>query len=236
MPFFWTTLMLSHGSIAGNAERGSSARVTNRHRFSYPGYAEMLVGQPHDDEIDSNDKKRNPHPTVLEFLKQALHLDRRQVAAFASWDTFDWIVEHQPGSITSNAGFDRYDCGAGPCDPAIATINQLQTKASTPWDEARHDAFTFQLALAHLKTARPRVLYIALDETDDWAHDGRYDRVLDALHATDEYLRELWAFLQQESDYRDKTAVIITTDHGRGRTPADWRDHGSKVAGAENIW
>ena len=28
----------------------------------------------------------------------------------------------------------------------------------------------------------------------------------------------------------------MTTDHGRGSTPADWTDHGQKVEGAEYIW
>jgi Type I phosphodiesterase / nucleotide pyrophosphatase len=232
MPFLWTVLMAQHGSIAGNPARGSSVRVTNRHRFSYPGYAELLLGEAHDDVIDSNDKRRNPYPTVLEFLKQRLRLDKERVAAFASWDTFDWIVEHEAGTITSNAGFDAYD-GAG---PAVDRVNRLQSEALTPWDAARHDAYTFELAMAHVKQFRPRVLYLAFDETDDWAHDGRYDRVLDSLHATDGYLRELWSVVQRDDAYRDRTAVVITADHGRGNTPADWRDHGSKIDGAEQIW
>ena len=90
--------------------------------------------------------------------------------------------------------------------------------------------------MAHLRTARPRVLYIAFDETDDWAHDGRYDRVVDTLHLIDEYLRELWSFLQQDAGYRGRTAIVVTADHGRGDTPADWRNHGANVSGAENIW
>ena len=234
LPFLWTTLAARHGSIAGNLARGSSVRITNRHRFSYPGYSEILVGEAHDDVIDSNDKRRNPYPTVLEFLKQSLHLDKAQVAAFASWDAFDWIVEHDEGAITSNAGFERYD--RGDPDPVVELVNRLQSEAVTPWDAARHDAFTFQLAMTHLKAVHPRVLYIAFDETDDWAHDGRYDYVLDALHRIDGYLRELWTTLQQDSRYRDRTAMVITADHGRGNTPEDWRNHGSKVAGAEQIW
>ncbi len=232
MPFFWGTMATKHGSIAGNRARGSSVRVTNRHRFSYPGYAEILVGQAHDEAIDSNDKRRNPFPTVLEFLKEKLGVDSRQVAAFASWDTFDWIVEHEPGAIVSNAGFEPYDG----VEAGVALLNRLQLETSTPWDGARHDAYTFRLAMAHLRTSRPRVLYIAFDETDDWAHDGRYDRVLDTLHLIDEYLTELWSFLQGDSGYRDRTAVVITADHGRGRTAADWRDHGARVSGAEDIW
>jgi Type I phosphodiesterase / nucleotide pyrophosphatase len=232
MPFFWETLMARYGSIAGDRAHGSSVRVTNRHWFSYPGYAEILTGQAHDDVIASNDMRRNPYPTVLEFFKRKLKLDAAQVAAFASWDTFDWIVEHEPGAITSNAGFEAYDNGDG----AVETLNRLQLETLTPWDGARFDAYTFRLAMAHLITKRPRVLYVAFDETDDWAHDGRYDRVLDALNHVDGYLSELWSALQAQTAYRDRTAILITVDHGRGDTPADWRDHGAKTPGSENIW
>jgi len=38
---------------------------------------------------------------------------------------------------------------------------------------------------------RPRVLYPGLGETDDWAHDRRYDRVLEAHARSDEYLKQL---------------------------------------------
>lgn len=46
----------------------------------------------------------------------------------------------------------------------------------------------------------------------------------------------MWALLQSMETYRDKTTLIITTDHGRGRTPADWTSHGEDIPGAEEIW
>ena len=76
MPFFWKTLMAEHGSIAGNPALGSSVRLTNRHRFSYPGYSEILLGEAHDDEIKSNDPIRNPHTTVLEAMRERLRWPR----------------------------------------------------------------------------------------------------------------------------------------------------------------
>jgi hypothetical protein len=30
--------------------------------------------------------------------------------------------------------------------------------------------------------------------------------------------------------------MLVTTDHGRGRTPADWKGHGKDVAGASDTW
>jgi Metalloenzyme superfamily len=232
MPFFWSTLMKDNGSIAGNRKLGSTVEITNGHRFSYPGYSEILTGQARDEVINSNDKRRQPNSTVLEFLKRKLQLNTRQVAAFASWDTMDWIVEHEPGSITSNAGYEAYEHP----DPVIQELSRFQFQAVTAWDGARHDAYTFRFAMAHLKSYHPRVLYISFDETDDWAHDGRYDRVLQALERTDAQLRELWQFLQGDQQYRGKTTVIITVDHGRGNIAGQWRDHGKRIDGAKHIW
>jgi hypothetical protein len=232
MPFFWDELMTEHGSIAGNPRLNSSVTLGNQHRFSYPGYSEILVGEAHDDVITSNDRVHNPHVTVLEALRTHLGLTSAQVATFGSWEVFNEIVQHTPGAITVNAGYAAYDHP----DPAVRHLSDLQFHTPTPWNSVRHDVYTFRLAMAHLETARPRVLYLALGETDDWAHDGRYDRVLETFARTDTYLHELWTWLQAQPDYRGRTHILLTTDHGRGRTPADWRNHGAKVAGAEDVW
>lgn len=232
MPFFWNVLMKRHGSISGDRGHNSTVQITNSHRFSYPGYSEILTGQAHDDVIKSNDKLRNPNPTVLEFLRRKLNLGPQKVAAFASWDVIDWIVESKPGTIASNAGYEKYESA----DKEIKDISRLQFEARTPWDSVRSDAYTFRFAMSHLKSYQPRVLYLGLGETDDWAHDKRYDRVIQTLQLTDNYLKQLWEYLQSNPQYKDKTTILITTDHGRGHTPADWHDHGSDVEGAQYIW
>jgi hypothetical protein len=231
MPFFWS-LVTEHGSIAGDAHEGSAVRLRNRHHFSYPGYAEILLGEPHDEEIASNDAVRNPYPTVLEVIRERLRLRPEQVATFAGWTVFNEIVEHTEGATLVNAGVERLPTPG----EDMRLLNLLQAEAVTPWDGTRFDIFTFRLAMAHLASVRPHVLYLALDETDDWAHDGRYDRVLDTLSRTDGYLRELWTWLQAQPDYRGRTHLLITVDHGRGHTPQDWRHHGAKVTGSDEVW
>jgi hypothetical protein len=232
MPFFWGELVSRHGSIAGNRRLNSIVTLTNGHRFSYPGYAEILLGEAHDDVIKSNDRIQNPYETVLEELRRALALPPAGVAAFGSWEVFNEIVEHTPGALTVNAGYEELP-GA---EPDVRQLSRLQFETQTPWNSVRHDAYTFRLAMAHLQSARPRVLYLALGETDDWAHGGRYDRVLETFARTDGYLRELWTWLESQQDYRGRTHILITTDHGRGHTPADWRNHGAKVEGAQDVW
>src|SRR5262245_46765553 len=108
MPFFWGTLMQQYGSIAGDRSAGSTVQITNGHRFSYPGYSEILTGEAHDQVIDSNDKKRNPYTTVLEFLRRKLALGVSQVACFSSWDVMGWISTHDPVAISINAGYAAY--------------------------------------------------------------------------------------------------------------------------------
>lgn len=232
MPFFWGTLMRDAGSIAGNPARGSRVHLSNGHWFSYPGYAEILLGRAHDDTINSNDAVRNPYPTVLEFLQQHAGLSKGQVGAFASWEVFKQIVEHREGALTVSAGREAVDSP----DAEIRKLSALQFETPTPWDSVRHDAYTFRFALDHLARHRPRVLYLALDETDDWAHDGRYERVLETYARTDDYLKQLWTWLQAQPEYRGRTHMLITTDHGRGRTINDWKDHGRDVAGASETW
>jgi hypothetical protein len=231
LPFFWKTLMLQHGSIAGNPAVGSVVRLANRHRFSYPGYAEILLGETHDDVIKSNDPIQNPYSTVLEVLRERLGVEAEKVATIASWAHFNAIAEHTKGATFTNAGQEPFAAGG-----AYEVLNALQAETSIPWSDMRHDAFTFRIAMAHLASSQPRVLYLALDETDDWAHDGRYDRVLEAYARSDNYLAELWSWLQSRSDYRGRTHVLISTDHGRGRTLKDWRNHGATVEGAQYVW
>ncbi|MEO7274757.1 MAG: hypothetical protein ABI211_22445 [Vicinamibacterales bacterium] len=231
MPFLWQ-LMANAGSIAGDHTVGSTVQLRNRLWFSYPGYAEILLGEPHDDTLKSNDPIRNPYPTVLERIREALTLPREKVATFASWSVIDAIAEHVEGATTVNAGLDPF----GAADPAIRAIDDLQREARPPWSGIRHDAFTFRLAMHHLTTARPRALYISFDETDDWAHDGRYDLVLDGYTRIDDYLRQLWTWVEKTPGYQGRTHLLITTDHGRGRTAADWRTHGEKAQGSQDTW
>lgn len=232
LPFLWGTLLREHGSIAGNAALGSRVHLANGHWFSYPGYSEMLTGRPHDDTIKSNDPIRNPYPTVLEFLKGKAGLPREQVAVFTSWDVFNAIAEHTEGALTINAGFEKFESP----NAELRSQSALQFETPTPWDSVRHDAYTFRFAMDHIARARPRVIYLALGETDDWAHDGRYDRVLEAYTRSDQYVKELWTWLQAQPDYRGRTSLLITTDHGRGHTPKDWRDHGKDIVGASETW
>jgi hypothetical protein len=229
-PFLWKTLV-PQGVILGNMDRGSTVAVTNAYRVSYPGYSEILTCRAQDERIRNNDPVQNPIPTVLEYVQQQWRLNRSQVALFGSWNRFRQIGESRPGSIFLNAGYQDSDA-----TPRIAELSRAQHEALSPWGEVRHDYITFEMALDYLRTFQPRVLYLSLGETDDWAHDKRYDRVLQTAHYFDRAIERLWQTLQSLPEYRDSTSLVLTADHGRGSNLDDWDSHGNKIAGAEFIW
>ena len=85
--------------------------------------------------------------------------------------------------------------------------------------------------LDEVRRNHPRVLFVGYGETDEWAHLGRYDRLLDSAQRVDRFIAELWDTMQAIPQYRGKTTFLITTDHGRGHGLEDWKDHGDDVAG-----
>lgn len=231
LPFFWSAIV-EEGQIFGDDESDSISVVTNGRNFSYPGYNELLTGSA-DDRIDSNSKTPNPNVTVLEWLDKQPGFEGK-VAAFASWDVFPYIINTERSGVPVNAGWAPLTESANP--ERLRWLNRLQSETPHYWGGVRFDAFTHYGAVEYIKKHTPRVIYVAYGETDDWAHDGRYDLYLDAARRTDDYIGRLWELLQSMPEYAGKTAFVMSTDHGRGDTVEDWRGHGSNVEGCERIW
>lgn len=232
MPFFWDSLA-PHGMVLGNPAGGGGVRITNTHGFSAPGYQELLTGRARPD-VTSNDPVRYPHQTVLEYVRERLRLPAHRVALFGSWENFRHYAAGREGAVLVNAGYDTLPAALR--TPEMERLAELERRALALWEGSRLDAFTGALGLAWLRQHDPRVLYFAFNDTDDLAHARRYDRVLDALHALDGFLAELWRTVESLPAYRGRTTLILTTDHGRGHTPRDWTDHGQGVPGSESMW
>lgn len=230
MPFLWTTIA-KDGQIFGDPGHGSDVRVTNGLRFSYPGYNELLTGAP-DPRVTSNDKIWNPNVTVLEWLQQRPGFAGK-VAGFSSWELLPWILNEPRSRIPSNASGPPV---VNPASERERAINDFAAELPPYWGGERFDAATGLGALEYLRRERPRVLYVMLGETDEWAHGRRYDLYLDAARRNDRFIRQLWEAAQSMPDYAGRTALIVATDHGRGDSAANWTGHGEKVPESDRIW
>lgn len=232
MPFFWN-VVAKEGQLYGNRNLGSNVNVTNRQWFSYPGYSEILCGFADDARVNSNDKFNNPNTNVLEFIAAQKGFEGK-VAAYSSWDVFPFIINRDRNGIQVNSGIIPVGSSATAKEKML---DELMYQVPNPLGEVRLDAFTFHYGLEYMKKNKPRVMYFAFDETDDFAHGGKYDLYLHAARYTDGFIGQLWAWCQNDPAYRGKTTMIITCDHGRGSVqPDDWKHHGIKMPNADQIW
>jgi hypothetical protein len=231
MPFLWKTVA-REGQIFGNQNKGSVVRVANRFNFSYPGHNEMLVGY-FDPTIDSNDPRPNPNKSVFEWLNSRPRF-RGQVAAFGMWDTITAILNKERCGFPVNGGLRPVHDGR--MTPQIELLNEVKADLPSNVRTTDCDALLFYSAIEYFKANEPRAFYLAFDETDEWAHEGKYADVLESIRRTDHLIHKLWDTIQALPKYRGKTTLIIATDHGRGSGPSEWKHHGEKIAGAQNVW
>lgn len=224
MPFLWNKVE-KQGQIYGNRTLGNTVNVANNHWFSYPGYSEILTGVVDDERINSNDKINNPNVTILELANKKYPT---KVGAFGSWDVFPYIINRDRCKFPINAGFE-HAIGDHLSEKELA-LNKFQDETPSPWASVRLDVFTHNYAMEFLRKQEPKLLYIAYGESDDFAHDGEYDAYIKAIKRSDMFIKELWETLQANPNYKDKTTLIITTDHGRGTIPLDtWKHHGNHL-------
>lgn len=232
-PFIWGTLA-KQGQLYGNRQWGNKVDNANPYRISYPGYSELLTGYV-DSTISSNSHPANPNVSVFEFINRQPKF-KNKVAAFGAWNAFDRILNEERAGFPVISAFDNSG-GKNPGE-SQKLINQMLADSHKPWHNAEClDVFTHYAAFEQLKLKQPKVLYIAYGETDEWAHAGQYRSYLDAAHQVDAWLSDLWEYVQTHPKYKNKTALLLTVDHGRGdKNIYQWTEHGSTVQGASETW
>jgi hypothetical protein len=207
--------------------------VTNQMWFSYPGYNELLSGKADDERVNSNDEFYNPNITVLEAINTQKEF-KGKVVAFTSWDCFPFIINDKRSDVMVNSGL-RLSSGLT-TTVAEQTLNKITLTLPAYSGTTRPDALTFYYGLEYIKKFKPKVVFFSFDETDHFAHGGEYGAYLNSAHNTDAMLAELWNYLQSDSQYKGKTTLLITVDHGRGVDSESWKHHGRKIIDADQVW
>jgi hypothetical protein len=228
-PFLWSVIE-QNGQLYGSRNYGNKVNNANKYKFSYPGYNEIFTGYP-DTAVNSNDKILNKNINVLEFINRQPAY-KNKVAVFATWEVFPYILNKERSGIYINADYDSLPPGTA----KFQLINNIQTLTTRPVG-VRPDVLTYISAREYMKVYKPKVLYIAFDETDDFAHAGMYDLYLGSAYAQDRMIEDLWNYIQSTPQYKNKTSLLITCDHGRGdKIKEDWQHHGEKIEDAGEIW
>lgn len=231
MPFFWS-IVAAKGRLYGNRKHDNNVNTANIYNFSYPGYNEIFTGNT-DWLVASNKKKWNENINVLEYL-DTKETFKGKVVAFTSWNVFPYILNEQRSDLLVNSGYETMNGQNISINQGI--INKVQTDVVADKGGTRYDQLTFLTAKEYLNQHRPRILFLGLGETDEYAHSGRYDLYLEQANKIDRMLAELWNWVQTTPGYKNNTTLLVTTDHGRGSRDSKWTSHSSFIKGSSQTW
>lgn len=227
MPFFWNVIA-QQGQLYGNRKKESKVNVKNMYKISYPGYNELLTGYPDPLPI-LNAPQYNRNTSVLAYLNN-LPAYKGRVAAFTSWNVFPFILNSKRTDLVQNSGYALLtDTTEG-----SMVINQVQDKIVQKY-KTRYDLLTFFAAKEYIRNHHPRVVFLGLGETDEFAHKGQYDLYLQQMTNVDRMIAELWYYVQTDPFYKNRTTFLVSTDHGRGQAEK-WVRHHTFVRGSGEIW
>jgi hypothetical protein len=204
-------LFFDGGVVLGSPAAGPGIVAGGPRYVSLPGYLELMTGAPAI--CWSNDCQPVVGWTLAEELGDVARPE--QAAVFASWDRIHDVFPQAPGVMV------RAGRGLGDDSDPHPGHGAYQP-----------DRVTIARALEHLDTHRPRFLWIALGDTDEWAHRGDYPGYLDALRTADRFIAELATRIARAQNWGERAALVITTDHGRD--PA-FADHGVSPEAAQ-VW
>ena len=229
MPFFWN-IIVKQGQLYGNREFSNKVDVKNIYKISYPGYNELLTGFA-DPLPVLNTPTFNRNRTILEYFNNQENY-RGKVAAFSSWYIFPFLLNTKRNDFIVNSG---YHSVIETTSDSLEKIEAVQSFVNDN-SKTRFDLLTFLTAREYIQAHHPKIVYLSFGETDEFAHQKRYDMYLQRANDVDKMIGDLWYFIQTDPYYKGNTTLVITTDHGRGNKPSNWNTHGMFTKGSGEIW
>jgi hypothetical protein len=203
-------LFFDGGTVLGDPRLGEPFLASGPRYVSLPSYLEIMTGAASG--CDGNECQPEVGWTIA--AEVARRGARGGSAVFSSWSTISRAVP--PDTRV------HIEAGRGPGDEAPPYPGQ---------GDYRPDRRTAAEAIDHLLHHRPRMLWVALGDTDEWAHRHDYRGYIESLRFADAFVGELCAHLSDMGSYGAGTTVIVTTDHGRD---ANFADHGGPESAA--VW
>jgi hypothetical protein len=226
MPFTWSYIA-TYGQLYGNRNYRNNMQVKNAFRFSYAGYNEIFTGFA-DNRILGNKPINNNNENVLEFLN-SYEKNKDSVVVFTSWNLFPYIFNKDRNKLRINSGYNAVDSSLN----YYSAFEKMLLKDDV---STRKDELTFIAAKEYMKIYKPKIVHIGFGEADEFAHDKQYCNYLSNINMVDKMIGDLWNFIETDIDYKGKTIMIITTDHGRGSKKKNWDKHGILISGSQQTW
>ena len=226
-------LLESRAIALGAPGHGPEIAASGPQFISMPGYLEIFAGRP-DPACESNECARPPGRSLVDDVLDSSGAD--DVAVVSSWPNIARAASSDVTRVVVSAGRRRLERGDVLRDDE-ATAAELErggrARAFPGEGDYRPDAITARVALRVLATERPRLLFVGLGDADEYGHRNDYRGYLEALHASDAFLGDLFATLDQMGARGRHTTVLVTADHGRAY---GFKDHGPRYPESGRVW
>jgi membrane-anchored protein YejM (alkaline phosphatase superfamily) len=210
-------------------------KISNPYAISLPGYQGIFTGRGQGKKCKNNGCPQVTEETFPERLLNEGVLKKDEMFLVSSWEPILRALESKPGTLHLNVNqMPMVD----PTDPTrevpeLKRLNEQQVADRSPW-KSRYDKYTGEYGMWLLKNKKPRFLYISLINSDEYGHLKDYDSYAKTLRWYDEYIKNLVETVRSMGRYGEKTAIMITTDHGRGRWFL-WTDQSREYFSAKRI-
>lgn len=189
----------------------------NGRTFTVPGHTAITTGNYQ--EINNNGSEIPKSPSLFQYWLKSNNKDstsawiissKDKLEVLSNCDAPEWRNQYNPSTNCGVSGL-----GSG----------------------YRTDSITFSKSIDILTSYHPQIVLINFREPDYSGHKNDWDNYLKGIKDVDEYIYQLWNFLETDALYRDKTTLFVTNDHGRhlDNVADGFVSHGDNCLGCRHI-
>jgi hypothetical protein len=154
---------------------------------------------------------RPQEPTLAEYYRKEKGIPGEKVY-YISGKSSIW---RYPTSLFPGYGY-----------PYGGTVTLTSSQDTLTWDSTR----------AIIQRDHPSLAYVLFAQVDAEGHTADSVKYFGAIRRVDSLVYLLWQTIQADSLYRDRTTMIVTSDHGRhDDIHGGWQGHGDYCHGCRHI-
>lgn len=79
----------------------------------------------------------------------------------------------------------------------------------------RLDSETYERSIEIFNRDKPNLVLVNFRQPDSWGHAGNWEKYLSTMKETDAFIYKIFQYIQSDPNYKDKTTIFVTNDHGR---------------------
>lgn len=178
------------------------------------GHTQLVTGVRSrlQNETPDSSKLHSEYPNIFEYYRKQKNISENKV----------WFIAGK-GVITNSVNYSLH--------PDYANLGASKDSISMS------DPGTWASVQQKMDTYHPSLMVINLKQVDSVAHKGVYTDYSNAIKVADQIVYDLWQKIQKDPYYKDKTDLIVTTDHGRHSDgySTGFKDHGGRNHGNRHL-